>query len=270
MINIKNNINPINYIYSKKQKLRKRKKLRKLFIYLLICFIPSLILIYNFLSNKFILNFTTNNSTYTVSDNSLVRSVENTITVCIDAGHGDWDVGAEGISGSYEKDINLDIALNLGEKLENSGINVVYTRNSDTLNWSDNSTENLYERVNISKNNNSDLFISLHCNNSDESSYYSGVETWYNPVDYASKLFATLVQNELANLNYTEDRGIKAYSADYTLAVLEHNTVPSVLIELGFLSNYYDEAFLLSENGQTLCAAAIYNAINIAIEDILN
>ncbi|MCE9655726.1 N-acetylmuramoyl-L-alanine amidase [Clostridium celatum] len=271
MIYIKNNTNLTNYLTLKRQKLKRRKNLRKLFIYLLICCVPILTFIFK-ISSIFLdsTSTSTNNSNYVLSSNSLLRSIEDSITICIDAGHGDWDVGAEGITGSYEKDINLAVALKLGEKLENSGVNVVYTRDSDTLNWSDNAIENLYERVNISKNNNSDLFISIHCNNSDESSYYNGVETWYNPNDYNSELFATIIQDELASLEYTEDRGIKSYSADYTLAVLDHNIIPSVLVELGFLSNYYDEAFLLSESGQELCATALYNAIQTAIEDILN
>lgn len=192
---------------------------------------------------------------------NLLHSESNKFTVCIDAGHGDWDVGAIGLTGSYEKDINLAVTLKLGSLLDDKNINVIYTRTSDTLYWSDDAVENLYERLEISEEGNADLFISIHCNLSDESYYYNGVETWYNSQDAKSELLAALIQDELSNLEYTEDRGLKTYSSDEPLAVLENNQVPAALVELGFLSNWCDENFLISENGQTLCAEAIFNAI---------
>lgn len=193
---------------------------------------------------------------------TLTTADEEEFIVCIDAGHGDWDIGAEGINGSYEKDINLDVALKLGSLLEKyDGIKVVYTRIDDTLSWSDNSTENLYERVRISEEAKADVFISLHCNSSYDSSNYRGIECWYNPASDKGYELAELIQDELSSLEYTLDRGVKTYIAGEELAVLEHNEAVSVLVELGFISNWSDESYLNSEMGQNQCAEAISNAI---------
>ena len=189
------------------------------------------------------------------------EKLDDTFTVCIDPGHGDWDVGAIGIGGSYEKDIVLDVSLELGKLLESEGMNVVYTRTSDSLTWSDNSTENLYERVKICEDSNSDIFISIHCNSVGDLSEYRGVETWYNSESYNSEVLATTIQEELSNMNYTDDRGVKFYDENEPLAVLNNNTVPSALIELGFISNWADENYLNSEYGQATIAKAICNAI---------
>lgn len=193
--------------------------------------------------------------------NVAVLNEENFI-VCIDAGHGDWDIGAEGISGIYEKDINLEVTLKLGELLEEyDGIDIVYTRTNDELSWSDSATENLYDRVEIAKEASADMFISIHCNSSNESKTYRGVESWYNPDREDGRVLADLIQNELSELEYTLDRGVKTYREGDELAVLEHNSAVSVLIELGFISNLNDEKYLSSELGQSQCAEAIYNAI---------
>lgn len=259
-----------NTYIQKRKLLNSKKNIRNLIFIFLISIISLTFILNKTLNLKTEISSMTNNDTllsnYQTTSN---LDTEDIFTVVIDAGHGDWDVGAIGLTNSYEKDIVLDIALKLGPLLESQNINVVYTRTNDTLSWSDNSTENLYERVNISNENNADLFISIHCNSSYESSYYNGVETWYNIDDEESYLFASLIQNELSALEYTSDRGIKYYDKIEPLVVLEHNTAPSALIELGFISNLSDEAFLTSEKGQSLSAEAIYNAI-LAYKDTLN
>lgn len=108
---------------------------------------------------------------------------------------------------------------------------------------------------------NADIFISIHCNLSNESYFYKGVETWYNPNSPESEVLASLIQDELVSLKYTLDRGIKHYASYEPLAALENNKVPAVLIELGFLSNWSDEHYLYSDFGQSQCAEAILNAI---------
>ena len=243
-----------NFFIQKRKLLKRRKNIRALFSIFSLCII-SLI---------FILNKSLNSK---IEITSIKH--DNAFTVVIDAGHGDWDAGTIGLNNSYEKDIVLPIALKVGELLESQNINVVYTRTSDTLSWSDDSVENLYERVAISNKNNADVFISIHCNSTDESYSYNGVETWYNIDNEESSLLATLIQNELSALEYTSDRGTKYYDKTESLVVLEHTTAPSALIELGFISNPSDEAFLTSKNGQTLSAEAIYNAI-LTYKDTLN
>lgn len=72
-------------------------------------------------------------------------------TIMIDAGHGGYDVGAVSNYGDYEKDINLDIALLVGKQLKSYGFEVVYTRTSDSVSWSDDNTEDLQTRCDLAK-----------------------------------------------------------------------------------------------------------------------
>ena len=182
-------------------------------------------------------------------------------TICIDPGHGDWDVGAISASGNYEKDIVLAIGLKLGKLLEDNDIKVVYTRATDSLPWIDTANDSLKERLQISRISNADLFLSIHCNSSNNNTDSKGVETWYNPIKPESKYFSSLLQNELAYLDYTFNRGLKTYVENEELAVLELNDTVASLVELGFISNPNDENFLISEEGQNQCAQALFTAI---------
>ncbi|MGL5353194.1 MAG: N-acetylmuramoyl-L-alanine amidase family protein [Clostridium sp.] len=196
------------------------------------------------------------------SSSEIMESKDGKFIVCIDAGHGDFDEGTGGVGDSFEKNINLAISLEIGKRLEEySDIKVVYTRDSDTVNWSDDSHDNLFERLEISEKANADIFISIHCNSSYEDEGYKGIESWYNPLSVEGEKLATLIQEQLGSLEYTLDRGIKTYEEDEALVVLEYNKAPATLVELGFISNYSDQEFLASENGQKLCANAFVQAI---------
>lgn len=83
--------------------------------------------------------------------------------IVIDAGHGGRDPGAIGYRGTKEKDVNLGIALKLGKLIEKNhkDIKVVYTRDDDRF-------IELYRRGQIANMNNGKLFISIHCNSTDE------------------------------------------------------------------------------------------------------
>lgn len=204
-----------------------------------------------------------NKSVFKYKNDSVSReSKDGKFIVCLDAGHGGIDEGTDGVNDSFEKNINLAITLEIGKILETyDDIKVIYTRNSDEVNWSDDSHENLFERLDISDKANADIFISVHCNSSYEDEEYKGIESWYNPISVEGERLATLIQDELGALEYTLDRGIKTYEEDDALVVVEYNKVPSTLVELGFISNYSDQEFLASENGQRLCANAFVQAI---------
>lgn len=242
---------------SKRNKFNKKKKLRNLLIKGIFPVMLIVFPLYNLLSAS-----TNNNETIATASLFNTSVKEDVFTVCIDAGHGDWDYGTIGLYSTNEKDVNLDVALKLGEILENKNINVIYTRISDSSSSTANTArESLYERVNFSDSNNADLFISIHCNSYDEDSSVNGVETWYNPNDPQSIYFAELVQDELSALEYTTDRGIITYAPGEELVVVDKTDATSVLIELGFLSNYYDVDYLTSTYGQAQCAAAISSAV---------
>lgn len=218
-------------------------------------------------------------------------------TVTLDAGHGGHDPGALG-KRSQEKNIVLDIVLRVGKYLENhNDIKVVYTRKTDVF-------LKLSARTNIANKAKSDLFISVHCNAS-KNTTPSGTEVFVMGLDRSeTNLEVAMQENSVALLeeNYEENYGgINPNSAEAYIAfsmyqnmyldrslsfaqklmqqmnslvglkdrgtkqgpffVISHTTMPSVLIEAGFISNYSDETVLISEKGKENIAYAIYKAI---------
>lgn len=237
----------------RRRMLRKRKKRRQIITSTILISFILFPLIFSMKSES---NFIT---TIQKVDNSDKKE----FIVCIDAGHGDWDAGTLGVSGSEEKNIVLEIALKLGELLSvEEDIKVIYTRTSDSLPWLETANDSLKERIKISNLTNANLFISLHCNSNYDDTNAKGVETWYNPSFKANEDFASYLQHELTSLNYTTNRGLKFYEdKDDALAVLEKTTATSALVEFGFISNFEDEYYLRSKPGQSACAEALYKAI---------
>lgn len=152
------------------------------------------------------------------------------IKVCIDPGHGGKDPGAVG-NGLLEKDITLDIALRLKEKL--SEFNIVLTRSKDEY-------LPLCERVAIANEAKAALFVSIHVNASADSSP-QGLETWHHPNSVGGKLLAEYIQSAVLTISGLKDRGLKTSGGLY---VLRTTKAPAVLVELGFISNAEDAALL--------------------------
>lgn len=243
----------------KRKLLYKRKRRRQLIFRLSVLLISICILSLILLINK---------KSYVNKKVTLSSNNDNEIIVCIDPGHGDWDTGAKGSSGSLEKDIVLVISLKLGNLLEENGVKVVYTRTNDSLPWLDTANDSLKERIKIPEILKADLFISIHCNSENDNKDSKGVETWYKANDDNSKNLSLTIQNALVNLDYTEDRNLKTYgSKDDALAVLELNSSIPTLLELGFLSNSSDEKYLNSDTGQESVALAINKALLSYIEE---
>lgn len=250
--------NEFNLAYKRKI-LYKRKRRRQLLTGLFcifMCLLPILVTITYIIkdNNKTI-------ATIKLAKNA-AKEDNDVFTVCIDPGHGDWDNGTEGISGSKEKDIVLNIGLMLGTLLKDNGVKVFYTRTSDSFSWAVTANDSLKERLKVSKVSKSDLYISIHCNSDYDNLESKGIETWYNPSSEQGKNFSQIIQNHLTKLHYSSDRGLKYYAnKEDALAVLELNTATSALVELGFLSNKEDEKYLTSEIGQRKCATALFDAI---------
>ncbi|AVQ37445.1 N-acetylmuramoyl-L-alanine amidase [Clostridium botulinum] len=180
-------------------------------------------------------------------------------TVCIDAGHGGYDKGTIGKNSIPEKDIALNVAIMVGNILEENNIKVVYTRTDDEVSWPSNEKEDLRARVKIAKDNKADMFVSIHCNANKDISF-NGMEVWCRFPNTDAEKLAKFIKKELVNTNYTSDRGVK-YENEKSLAVLKLNKPLSVLVELGFLSNKSDEEFITSEEGQEEIAQAIAEGI---------
>jgi len=222
------------------------------------------------------------------SQNSVVK------TVVIDAGHGGHDSGCLGAS-NYEKTVCLSIALKVGELIKNSfpNVKVVYTRDKDVF-------VELHERAAIANRNKADLFICIHANSASPSAYGAETYVLglhktdsqkqvaerensiikleqdkgarYKNIDLSpdaliaiqlqmsvyldqSILFAERLQSEFKAIG-RHDRGVRQAG----FLVLHQTTMPSVLIETGFLTNPSEEQFLGSKDGQVQMANSIFKA----------
>lgn len=171
---------------------------------------------------------------------------QETITVVIDPGHGGSDIGATR-SGINEKDLNLDVAKKLANYLISQGINVEMTH------WQD-ETQSLQERVDFAQAKKADIFVSVHANASNKPEIH-GIETHYYH-NYSRNL-ADLVQDELIAATKAHSRGV-LQSKFY---VINHTTMPAILVEIGFISNNNERNNLLSEKRKQQTAEAIANGI---------
>lgn len=216
--------------------------------------------------------------------------------VALDAGHGGKDVGAIGASGNYEKDIALAIVKKLGKLLEKNwrGVKVIYTRESDKF-------VELDERGKIANRAGAKLFVSVHCNASlnrkadgvevyllglhkteaalkvaqrenaviiEEKDYEERYKNFTDEnlimITMAQSAFAQqseklaeLISADIARRAGRQNRGVKQAG----FMVLWTPSMPSVLIETGYISNPNEEKFLASEEGQTQIAEAIFDAL---------
>lgn len=215
-------------------------------------------------------------------------------TIVIDAGHGGKDPGCHG-SSSHEKNVCLAMALELGRKIRESypEIKVVFTREKDVF-------VELDDRAKIANKANADLFICIHANAASASAYGTETyvlglhktdaqakiadrenSTIYLEADKGEKykdfdmspdaiiarqlqlsvfldqsiLFADKLQGEFKSIG-RYDRGVKQAG----FLVLYKTTMPSVLIETGFLTNREEEKFLADTEGQKKMAGAMFTA----------
>ena len=170
--------------------------------------------------------------------------------IVIDAGHGGEDSGAVGVNGALEKDLNLQIALEIGKAFEEKGYVVVYTRTDDRLLYTEEENikgirkiSDLKNRCKIAARYPNSVFVSIHMN-SFGSSKYSGLQVYYSEKNDESRLLADSIQNKVINdLQKTNNRVTKPGKDMY---ILENIDKTAVLIECGFLSNK-EECEKLSE-----------------------
>ena len=215
-------------------------------------------------------------------------------TVVIDAGHGGKDPGCHGAF-SNEKHVCLSMALKLGKKIKNNfpSLNVIYTRDTDVF-------VELHERASIANKANADLFICIHANAASPGAYgtetyvlglhrteaQKNVAARENSIIHLEKdqgkryenfdmspdaliarkiqlsvfldqsiSFAQKLQRQFKNIG-RHSRGVKQAG----FLVLYKTTMPSVLIETGFLTNKKEEKFLAADEGQNKMVRAMFKA----------
>ncbi|AMA74822.1 N-acetylmuramoyl-L-alanine amidase [Aneurinibacillus sp. XH2] len=184
--------------------------------------------------------------------------------IVVDAGHGGLDGGAKSKGGIIEKDITLPISMYLRDFLQEAGALVIMTRETDTdlaapgtKGLSKRKTEDLLRRVRLIKDNQADLLISIHLN-AIPSPRWSGAQTFYSPALKQSGQMAHLIQDEIKRVISNTDRVAKKTDDIFILRTAE---CPSVLVEVGFLSNEQEAKLMATSRYQKQMANAIYQGI---------
>lgn len=183
------------------------------------------------------------------------------ISIVIDPGHGGMHTGGKGRTGLMEKDINLDVSLELQRILESWGARVTMTRTTDR-HFSTDVDDDLQTRVSIVNRAAPDLFLSVHANYVDNVAP-RGFEVWVprnaqGLRNAESRRLASCVLAELDGVWSSENRGIKD---DHNLRVLKGTSCPAALVELEFVSNRAAEAQLARPEVRAKLAAALADAV---------
>ncbi|MBW4643687.1 MAG: N-acetylmuramoyl-L-alanine amidase [Goleter apudmare HA4340-LM2] len=170
------------------------------------------------------------------------------VVVLIDPGHGGKDPGAIGLGGLREKDVILPLSKRLAEVLQQNGVQVVMTRNSDYF-------VSLQGRVDMAERARASVFVSIHANAVGPGrSDVSGLETYY--YDSGLGLARAVHNNILQNVN-VKDRGVRRAR----FYVLRKSSMPSILVETGYLTGREDVVKLRSTAYQNQMAEAIARGI---------
>ena len=210
---------------------------------------------------------TTSASTTSTTTASVYNPAYENAVIFIDAGHGGKDVGAVGeLDGMkiYEENINLTISLLVRDELEKRGFTVVMSRETDVF-------IELAERVDMANAAKADMFVSLHCNSAVPAAYGTRILYTDRSVSYKKIKFAGYFEKaieEFANLYDKMRKDVFVRSdkeeSGYHLAVLRDTNMPSILIEMGFITNESDLRLFLNESWQHDIAYAIADAIEKA------
>ena len=229
--------------------------------------------------------------------NAQFKNNTKSFVVVLDAGHGGKDPGRPTSYGYKEKDIALDIVLNVGKNLEAiSDVSVIYTRKTDVF-------LELRERATIANKADADLFVSVHCNAHDSQAH--GTETYvlglhrndsnfkvakeenevifleedyeknyegFDPSspesfigltllqeDYLDQsiLLASMIQASFTKKLNRKNRGVKQAG----FWVLHNTYMPSVLVETGFITNKSEGDYLNSKRGKEEISNSITESI---------
>ena len=184
-------------------------------------------------------------------------------TVVVDAGHGGEDGGVTGrLTGVKESDLNLAVALVLGEYLESAGMRVVYTRvNADALTSGEfDKRRDMHLQADIIARAAPDAVVSIHMNTFPDPSR-RGAQVFYDAGNEEGARLAAAVQ-EMLNDDFNlpdAGRGFSALAADKFL--LRESAAPAVIVECGFLSNGEDEAALTDPRYRARLAYTVFRAI---------
>lgn len=175
------------------------------------------------------------------------------VSIMLDAGHGGRDPGAV-YNGRQEKDDVLKLVLAIGEILQNSGIDVEYTRTTDIY-------ETPFQKATEANEAGVDFFISIHRNSSPLVNQYMGVESLIYNLSGIKYEMAENINAQLETVGF-RDLGVKARP---NLVVLRRTKMPALLVEVGFINSDSDNT-LFDKNFNDI-AQAIADGILDTLEE---
>lgn len=175
--------------------------------------------------------------------------------IIVDPGHGGSNPGAVA-NGTREADNNLAVSLKLRDRLTQAGAKVIMTRTSDRTVAAEGSSlgQELQARVDIAEANNADIFVSIHSNSNPDPNI-TGAMTFF-PSGKSDKL-ALDVQTSLIKETSGMDKG----TSPATFYVLRNTTMPSILVEMGFVTNAAEAARLQTDSYRNKMAQGVFNGI---------
>ncbi|MEH2264002.1 N-acetylmuramoyl-L-alanine amidase [Nostoc sp.] len=177
------------------------------------------------------------------------RVTNGRVVVIIDPGHGGKDSGALGIGGAREKDVILPIGKRLAEILQQNGVQVIMTRDSDYF-------VTLPGRVQLAERANADVFVSIHANSAGASRPdVNGLEVYY--YDSGLDLARVVRSSILQSIGTLKDRGVRRAR----FYVLRKSSMPSILVETGYMTGREDMARLRTSAYQNQMAEAIARGV---------
>lgn len=207
-------------------------------------------------------------STVVIVDKSVLTgsaNLEFSKTVILDAGHGGFDGGAVASDGTVEKDINLNITLMIAKFLKQNGFTVIMTREND-VSTDDVETDkiatrkksDLKNRLNLMNDYSDAVFVSVHLNKFTTSAA-SGSQVFYSKSE-KSKLLGDCIQKSIVSHIQPENTRVNKQATSSTY-LLYNATIPTVLVECGFLSNKAELEKLKTKDYQNEMAFCIYCGI---------
>lgn len=185
-------------------------------------------------------------------------------TVLVDPGHGGYDGGARcRDSGTWEKVLNLSVALCVEQELTSRGATVLMTRRTDEDLCDETQPigvtrkrQDMQRRVDMAVTEQADMVLSIHMNEYRVRSE-SGPQVFYRAGCDSGRLLAGIMQESL--ITHLQPRKARsAMAGDYFILQLD---IPSVLVECGFISNSQEEALLCTADYQSRLAIAIADAV---------
>ncbi len=201
-----------------------------------------------------------------------VRAI-NGHAVCIDPGHGFDDVGTSNPDlGIYEKDIVLAVGLKLREKLENEGVRVYMTHDTNTPPpESDKNKQYLFGMKKRTSYANSlsdvSLYVSIHCDAFYEDSSVHGSRIYYMSDEPTSESVANAVAESLVDAGSEKKPLIKPMTGMDSYQVLRTTEMSAILIETGFISNEEEAKKMITDEWVDYMAGAIADAIVKSLND---